>query len=250
MLKCVVGVALICAFPINYPSESIPDIIVEIEKGLNKKHVDELNILISKTAKDNLGSPSIFSITEVVKEWLLENNIPGQDGSMYADMMRKQQQKDIENKRKQDKMASYLAADLESKKDIDNITPEEMERIRKRQAGHPCTLESFNAWKEKFDQEMSNSKESQNLIKIDILTENDRPTGKQLFMLNKAGVEIDLEEALIEEGEKEDIDEEQEQLILKKLLQTDTIKVEEDDDDDDEDYVPNGDEDDDDDEDS
>ena len=31
--------------------------------------MDELNTLITNTANDNLGSPSIFQITEVVKDW-------------------------------------------------------------------------------------------------------------------------------------------------------------------------------------
>ena len=180
---------------------------------------------------------------------------------MYADMMRKQQQKDMESKRKQDKIASYLAADLENKKDNDQ-TPEEMERIRKRQAGHPVTLESFNAWKEKFDHEMSLLKSNTNAVKLEVAIDESRPTGKQLFMTNKASE--DLENALIEEGEKEEITEEDEQLLLKKLndkinntsssnntkttaagISIEDVDLE--DDDDDEDYIDEGEEDDDDD---
>jgi hypothetical protein len=35
-------------------------------------------------------------ICEAVKDWVIDNNIPGQDGSMYAEMMRRMQQKELE----------------------------------------------------------------------------------------------------------------------------------------------------------
>ena len=66
-----------CTFPSTYPSESIPEVLIEIQKGLNKKHMEELSKMIETTLNDNLGSPSIFAITEVVKEWLVDNNLPG-----------------------------------------------------------------------------------------------------------------------------------------------------------------------------
>jgi hypothetical protein len=53
---------------------------------------------------------------------------------MYAEMMRKQQQKDIQTKKVEDKKAIAEAADGESRKSVQE-TPEELERIRRRQAG-------------------------------------------------------------------------------------------------------------------
>lgn len=187
------------------------------------------------TARDNMGSPSIFSISEVVKEWLQDHNLPGQDGSMYADMMRKQNEKVIETKKKADKVATLMAAEMDNRKDEES--PEELERIRKRQAGHPVTLESFNAWKEKFEAELLIAKTSSNLVVIN-MREDDRPTGKQLFLSNKATQES--EEALIAEGEKElasapPVDDESKGLG--------EINDEIDDDEDDEDYVYEGDDD-------
>jgi hypothetical protein len=44
---------------------------------------------------------------------MIDNNIAGQDGSMYADMMRRMQQKDVEKKKKEVKAAIALAADSE-----------------------------------------------------------------------------------------------------------------------------------------
>lgn len=194
------AVAVCVEFPPTYPSVKA-DVTIELEKGLTSKHQDELLALISKCGDDNLGSPAIFAITEAVKDWLLDNNIPGQDGSMYADMMRKQQQKDVEAKKKAEKAASALAAELENKKDVED--PAEIERIRKRQAGHPVTLESFNAWKQKFEAEMlvlEQQGKSLSTVAIDSSKDDDRPSGKQLFLMNKAG----REDLIIEEAEKEE----------------------------------------------
>ncbi len=49
----------------------------------------------------------------VSQEWLQDNNVPGQDGSMYADMIRRMQQKEVETKKKVEKAAILAAADAE-----------------------------------------------------------------------------------------------------------------------------------------
>ncbi len=215
-----------CKFPLNYPTV-IPHVEVEVVKGIGKTQLEEIYDIIQKTSQDNIGSPSIFMIVENVKDWLLDNNFVGQDGSMYADMLRTQQQKDIEIKKKAERIANAVAAEQENNKNSEN--PEELERIRKRQAGHPVTIDSFIAWKEKFDLELLNLQKQKSGGQIDHLKEDDRPTGKQLFMMNKAGVE----DALIEEGEKElPGEEEGEDTILKS-----DKNAHEDDDEEDEDYI-------------
>jgi hypothetical protein len=57
--------------------------------------------------------PCIYAIAEAVRSWLQDNNIAGQDGSMYADMMRRMQQKTIEGKKKAEKAAVVAAAQAE-----------------------------------------------------------------------------------------------------------------------------------------
>lgn len=246
-----VAVSVCVEFPAEYPTV-LANVTIEIEKGLTGKHQDELLALVDKCGKENIGSPAIFSIAEAVKEWLQDNNIPGQDGSMYADMMRKQQLKDVEAKKKAEKAASVLAAELENKRDIED--PAEVERIRKRQAGHPVTLESFNAWKVKFEAEMlalEQQGKSLSTIIIDSSKEDDRPTGKQLFLMNKAG----REDLILEEAEKEEFvpppSGEGKKKSVASLANThgDGEFGDEDDDDDDEDFIDDGDDDDDDDED-
>jgi hypothetical protein len=59
-------------------------------KGLAEEQRLLLLELALAAAEANMGMPSIFSCCEVLREWLLDNNFKGQDdGSMYAQMMRK-----------------------------------------------------------------------------------------------------------------------------------------------------------------
>lgn len=111
----LVALDLNCKFPSTYPSE-VPIIEVELKKGLASKRKEEILNLINTTAQDNLGAPAIYTIVEAVREWLVDNNIPGQDGSMYSDMMRRMQQKDVEKKKIEEKTAIARAADAEVKR--------------------------------------------------------------------------------------------------------------------------------------
>ena len=79
-----VSAALICEMPSDYPSSCAPIINLEVIKGLSLDRGDELKAVAVKVAEDNVGLPSVFTIAEAIKEWLVDNNIPGQDGSMYS----------------------------------------------------------------------------------------------------------------------------------------------------------------------
>ena len=57
--------------------------------------------------------PSIYTIAEAVRTWLQDNNVAGQDGSMYADMMRRMQQGTVEIKKKAEKAAIIAEAEAE-----------------------------------------------------------------------------------------------------------------------------------------
>ena len=103
---------LICKVSLEYP-DLPPELSIEAVKGLSKKQCDDLLEIANRTAVENLGMPSIFTIAEAVREWLVDNNIAGQDGSMYADMMRRMVQKGADVKKKEIKMAIAQAADSE-----------------------------------------------------------------------------------------------------------------------------------------
>ena len=232
-----VVVTLVVELPSDYPSV-IPSISIEVEKGLSKKQADEVKALALSHAENNVGMAMIFTIVEAIKEWLTDNNSAGQDGSMYADMMRRMQQKDVAEKKKADKAAISAAADSEMKADQND--PEEQERIRKRQAGTQVTLETFIEWKIKFDAEMKAIADAGKKIVVEI---DDRPTGKQYFSQNSTAIE-DEAEALVEEGEQEDFlleGEEEEGRNSKHISGGVDVEFENDEeDDDDEDYVDDG----------
>lgn len=79
-----VAAALICELPSDYPTSVPPILSIKVLKGLSVDRGDELLAVAQKCAEENIGLPSIFTIAELVKEWLIDNNIPGQDGSMYS----------------------------------------------------------------------------------------------------------------------------------------------------------------------
>jgi hypothetical protein len=75
--------------PLDYPSV-LPELSIEVVKGLTPGQAAELLLVANRSAEENLGTPSIYMVSENVREWLLDHNIAGQDGSMYAEMMRKE----------------------------------------------------------------------------------------------------------------------------------------------------------------
>jgi hypothetical protein len=91
-------------------------------------------------------------------------------------------------------LSSHISDSSQKSASAPSLDPEELERIRKRQAGHPVTLEAFMEWKVKFEAEMQSLKGG-----VADKDKDDKPTGKQLFLSNRAG----LEEALIAAGEQE-----------------------------------------------
>ena len=235
-----IAIDLIVELPYDYPSTAIPVLSIEIIKGLSKKHKEELKTIADQVANDNIGTTSIFTICEALKDWLRENNQAGQDGSMYSDMIRRINQKDNEVKKKELKQAMSMAADNELSGDGLSIDPAEEERIRRRQAGQQVTEASFFEWRAKFDEEMR-------LLKLIAMKDTpkdeslERVSGKQWFLQNAGKEEAaGAEDELIAAGEDEDVSERIDEHRLH----------DEEDDDDDSDYIDgeDGDDDDDDDE--
>jgi hypothetical protein len=83
-LCCVVAVNLVCTLPSEYPVSVSPIFNIEIIKGLSEIHVDELKSVADRIAQENVGSCCVFAVTEAIKEWLIDNNTSGLDGSMYS----------------------------------------------------------------------------------------------------------------------------------------------------------------------
>ena len=260
-----VSVILICILPPNYPSSEIPIMSIQVQKGLSNDQGSEILAIANTIALENISAPSIFTICEGIKEWLVDNNIEGQDGSMYSEMMRRMNQKDLQQKKVEQKAALKAQADFEYKEV--EIDPAEIERIRKRQEGTAVTMETFMIWKKAFDEEMNakdillrksgmisnlmsplaavtiggNTSSSTNNAS-EILSIDEKPTGKQFFLsqqLSENGVggnENDLE-ALLEAAENEEYQEPE--IDLNDNIHNKTIdNMEFDEDEDDEDYEP------------
>lgn len=90
-----VGCKLLVTLPPTYPDLALPELDIEIVKGLAEEQRQDLKALAEEEAAANSGAPSLFAVTERLREWLLENNVKGLDDvSMHAQMMRKKQQEE------------------------------------------------------------------------------------------------------------------------------------------------------------
>lgn len=88
-----VGIKLIAKIPLDYPESSLPELDIELLKGLTDEHKQELMSMAKEEAETNEGLPSIFAVCERLREWLAENNAKGMDDqSMYAQMMRREKE--------------------------------------------------------------------------------------------------------------------------------------------------------------
>jgi len=214
-----VAVKLIATIPALYPDEQ-PDLDIEIIKGLAEAQRKDILKIATNEAENNVGMAAIFTICEAVREWLSENNVKGQDdGSMYAQMMRRA--KEAERAKEQ----AELKFEAQNKKD--EMTEAELEefRVRKLRAeGTPCTAENFQVWLTKFNAEMeakaleekkamekevSSSKKNKG-PRVDYNEINNRLTGYEHFS-GKAGVlNMDDIEAAVDKisGDSLDVKEE------------------------------------------
>lgn len=145
----------------------------------------------------NMGMPAIYSVCEGIRTWLLDNN-QEYDGSMYAQMMRKQE---AASKAKEDSTVQYESHNMDKKKIPTEAELEEAAVYKRRQEGTPCNRENFDVWKEKFDKEMeektltAEAKEKDDSKKKKDKSkdkkEDNKPSGYEIFG-SKSGV-LDLE---------------------------------------------------------
>jgi len=72
-----------------------------ISQGLAEPQRKDILEIANNEAEANVGMAAIFTICEAVREWLGENNVKGQDdGSMYAQMMRRAKEEERAKVRK------------------------------------------------------------------------------------------------------------------------------------------------------
>jgi RWD domain len=92
-----VGIQILATIPLDYPEHSLPELKIEIVKGLTDEHAEELLALAMEEAENNRGMPVMYTVCERLREWLMENNEKGMDDkSMYAQMIKREKEKERE----------------------------------------------------------------------------------------------------------------------------------------------------------
>ncbi|GFO36368.1 RWD domain-containing protein 1 [Plakobranchus ocellatus] len=185
----------------DYP-DSMPLMEYADSDNMDDKQLDSLMDFMKSQAEENLGMAMIFTIISAVQERL-------------TDMM-EQAAKDEEEAAERRKQ-------------------EHEEAERKRFEGTRVTVETFMAWKKKFDAEISEKRRLQGISD----TISKKPTGKELFLNDTSMNDSDVK-FLQDEGDTLEVDES----LFENMgdLELDD-EDDDDDDDDDPDYKPGDDDD-------
>jgi len=186
------SVLLLFTYTPDYP-DSAPVMEFEDSENMDDMQLRTLMDFMNGQCEENLGMAMCFTVISAVQEEL-------------TCMMEKavQEEKDAEERRK----------------------AEEEEAERKRFEGTRVTVESFMAWKLKFDAEMAELKRQKGIDD----SASKKPTGKELFLSDKTMNDSDVK-FLQTEGDTLEVDE-------SLFDDMGDLDLDDDDDDDDPDYVP------------
>ena len=159
--KAWVSCTLCCAYRAGYPA--VAAALSLLASGLTEAQVAELEGVVGAAALELLGTPVVYAVVEVAREWLNAHNEKPSDGSAFDEMMR--------NRRAAEAAGGggagggsggggALSRELDpsiKKKAAEYV--EEDEGVRRRRDGTPVTPESFQKWREGFEAEMRRVKE-------------------------------------------------------------------------------------------
>jgi len=177
---------------------------------LAEEQRQEILDLAIAEAEANAGMPAVFAVCEAIRTWLADNNVKGQDdGSMYAQMMRRAKEAEREK--------AKAAQVFEAQKKQDQLSQAELEEmaVRKRRAeGTPCTKENFLIWLETWDEEMENKQEEEKeeekttkgKSKEKIVDYSTRMTGFEYFSGKGGLMNLDAIEAAVNEADEQAVD--------------------------------------------
>uniref|UniRef100_K3X4E1 RWD domain-containing protein n=1 Tax=Globisporangium ultimum (strain ATCC 200006 / CBS 805.95 / DAOM BR144) TaxID=431595 RepID=K3X4E1_GLOUD len=183
-----VALTLKCMIPETYPDVE-PKIDVVLDKGLSDTQHKEIVALLKEQIQENVGMAMVFTLCEAVREYLVENNHKGNDGSEYQDMLRR-----LEIKKKKD--------DKDEADKLEQAEADDSEKKSREFVGTAVTVESFAIWLAKFEAEMRGTQ------KVSLKDESTaKLTGKQLWAKGLAG-DDDGDTSTIrgEDGENDDED--------------------------------------------
>ncbi|KAL4159592.1 hypothetical protein PRNP1_000169 [Phytophthora ramorum] len=134
-----VAMLLKAEIPDTYPDVE-PKLDIIVKKGLADSQLKEIKQLLDQQVEENMGMAMMYTLCEAVREYLVENNREGNDGSEHQEMLRRMELK----KKKEDKVEADKLEQAQA----------HAEEHRREFHGTPVTVESFAAWKVKFDSEM------------------------------------------------------------------------------------------------
>ena len=216
--ECENHVAVQATFSIPPTYPDVPaEVSVAAEKGLSSTQCDALEQMIKEKAIENVGMAMVYLLVEVIREWLVEHNIAGAtDGSMHAEMLKRMHMKEKAQQRATD--AEARAADGAAGAQLSK--EDELMRQRKLD-GTPVTPETFMEWRAVFDAEMAAVAAKKaggvvgggggggRMVKASAAVDDrpEKPSGKQMFLMQLAGTaEEDEEEAEEDEEAKLEVD--------------------------------------------
>ncbi|CCI45686.1 unnamed protein product [Albugo candida] len=173
-----VALTLTCCIPETYPEQE-PNLEVTSLEGLSDAQRNEIKALLQQRIRENAGMPMIYTLCEAVREYLVENNRAGHDGSEYQEMLRR-----MEIKKKEDDRGTAIET-AKRKEQAAHVKAKDS-------TGTPVTPETFMAWRDQFDLEMRlNSK-------VAVTEASTKLTGRQLWTQGlvkdegEEGIEDDL----------------------------------------------------------
>ncbi|KAK8819836.1 hypothetical protein WA538_001941, partial [Blastocystis sp. DL] len=173
-----VGVSMVIRYTPDYPDE-LPNICFVDAINIPEDDIISLTQMVYDRATEFVGMAMVYNISEVVKDWLIDRNVPHvEEGSMYDVMM---------NRQKREKEAEDAAA---AEKAEEQAKVEMHEHPKN--WGTPVTPESFAAWKAKFDEEM----------KVNEKVVSTKPTGRELFEKNGKSI-LENEDAILDKADQE-----------------------------------------------
>mmetsp|Transcript_28652 Transcript_28652/g.39985 ORF Transcript_28652/g.39985 Transcript_28652/m.39985 type:complete len:293 (+) Transcript_28652:129-1007(+) len=162
----------------GYP-ETVPEVVVQLEKGLNTSIRETLQALVKEKAEECVGMCMMFDITEAVKEYLQEHNVVVKsEYELMQERLEAQQQKDPTKE-------DLIAQAAKAKEDYVSSLP-----WVNKQLDSAVSKENFLAWKEKFDGE-----NNQNTTLLFEVKKMSKLTGREIFEKDlKLGIDADAEE--------------------------------------------------------
>eukprot|EP01029_Cantina_marsupialis_P030772 TRINITY_DN8451_c0_g1_i1.p1 TRINITY_DN8451_c0_g1~~TRINITY_DN8451_c0_g1_i1.p1 ORF type:complete len:265 (+),score=116.09 TRINITY_DN8451_c0_g1_i1:47-841(+) len=139
---------VVCTMHVKYTEtypETNPEIIIEAEKNLTPSQIEEIDAVVAENVEMNAYCQMIYQIAEAVKDYLLEHNEKPIEESGYTAMMRRLKTKEDEEKAKIQAEAEAAGHIVDADGNV--VVVEEVKEFV------PVTIESFVAWREKFEAE-------------------------------------------------------------------------------------------------